>query len=101
MVYSIIRRKAIFNTSQNLTFLPANEKWMFGSFRYFERWGPLIANMVGSTDYGYTALVQHLPEHDLVVVLLLNAYDKKYSNATHHALSKNHILPIILKWNEK
>jgi hypothetical protein len=57
--------------------------------------------MGGSTDYGYTALIQFVPDRDLLIVLLLNSHDSKYKNATHHKLSRNHILPILLGEGEE
>lgn len=61
--------------------------------------GESIIQMGGSTDYGYTALIQFFPNRDLLIVLLLNAHDSKYKNATHHQLSGEHILPVLLGRN--
>ena len=80
----------------NLALTEANERWLLGSLAQFEISGESIIQMGGSTDYGYTALIQFVPNRDLLIVLLLNAHDNKYKNATHHRLSRNHILPILL-----
>lgn len=85
----------------NLVFTEANERWLLGSFSQIEINGESIIQMGGSTDYGYTALIQFVPNRELLIVLLLNAHDSKYSNATHHRLSRNHILPILLGHAEK
>jgi len=82
--------------SSNLVFTEANERWLLGSLAQVEISGESIIQMGGSTDYGYTALIQFVPNRDLLIVLLLNAHDSKYKNATHHRLSRNHILPILL-----
>lgn len=82
--------------SPNLVFSKANERWLLGSLAQVEISGESIIQMGGSTDYGYTALIQFVPNRNLLIVLLLNAHDSKYKNATHHKLSRNHILPILL-----
>ena len=58
--------------------------------------GESVVQMGGSTDFGYTALIQFVPNQDLAIILLLNAYSNKYKAATHHHLSRKHILPILL-----
>ncbi|MBU1619678.1 MAG: beta-lactamase family protein [Gammaproteobacteria bacterium] len=83
------------DNTANLTFTQANEKWLLGSFSTLDIQGEPIIQMGGSTDFGYTALIQFVPDRDLLVVLLLNAHNTKYANATHHRLSRNHILPIV------
>ncbi|CAM5180651.1 serine hydrolase domain-containing protein [Alishewanella longhuensis] len=80
----------------NSVFTEANERWLLGSLAKIDISGEPIVQMGGSTDYGYTALIQFVPNRDLLIVLLLNAHDDKYKNATHHRLSRNHILPILL-----
>lgn len=80
----------------NSVFTEANERWLLGSLAQIDVSGESIVQMGGSTDYGYTALIQFVPNRDLLIVLLLNAHDSKYKNATHHRLSRNHILPILL-----
>lgn len=80
----------------NLAFTEANERWLLGSLAQVEIGGESVIQMGGSTDYGYTALIQFVPNRDLLIVLLLNAHDSKYKNATHHRLSRNHILPILI-----
>lgn len=80
----------------NVVFTEANERWLLGSLAQIDVSGESIIQMGGSTDYGYTALIQFVPNRDLLIVLLLNAHDGKYKNATHHRLSRNHILPILL-----
>ena len=80
----------------NSVFTEANERWLLGSLAQINVSGESIIQMGGSTDYGYTALIQFVPNRDLLIVLLLNAHDSKYKNATHHRLSRNHILPILL-----
>lgn len=82
--------------SSNPVFTEANERWLLGSLAQVEINGEPIIQMGGSTDYGYTALIQFVPNRDLLIVLLLNAHDSKYKNATHHRLSRNHILPILI-----
>ncbi|MCO7225906.1 serine hydrolase [Pleionea sp. CnH1-48] len=82
--------------SKNLALMKANEKWLLGNIRHFDSWGALSYVAGGSTDYGYTSLVQYLPESDTVIVLLLNSYGRKYRNATHQKLSKHHIIPLLL-----
>src|SRR5690554_4141004 len=81
--------------SPNLAFTEANERWLLGSLAQVEINGEAIIQMGGSTDYGYTALIQFVPSRNLLIALLLNAHDDKYKNATHHQLSRNHILPIL------
>lgn len=83
------------DNTANLTFTQANEKWLLGSFSTLDIQGEPIIQMGGSTDFGYTALIQFVPDRDLLVVLLLNAHNTKYANATHHRLCRNHILPIV------
>lgn len=80
----------------NLAFTEVNERWLMGSLALVDISGESIIQMGGSTDYSYTALIQFVPDRDLLIVLLLNAHDDKYKNATHHRLSRNHILPILL-----
>ena len=80
----------------NLVFSAANERWLLGSFAKLEVNGEAIVQMGGSTDYGYTALLQFVPARDLLIILLFNAHDSKYGNATHHRISRHHILPILL-----
>lgn len=80
----------------NLAFTETNERWLLGSLAQLEVSGESIIQMGGSTDYGYTALIQFVPNRDLLIVLLLNAHNNKYKNATHHHLSRNHILPLLL-----
>lgn len=82
--------------SSSSVFAKANERWLLGSLAQVEISGESIIQMGGSTDYGYTALIQFVPNRNLLIVLLLNAHDSKYKNATHHRLSRNHILPILL-----
>jgi CubicO group peptidase (beta-lactamase class C family) len=80
----------------NSILIEANERWLLGSLAQINVNGESIVQMGGSTDYGYTALIQFVPNRDLLIVLLLNAHDDKYKNATHHRLSRNHILPKLL-----
>jgi CubicO group peptidase (beta-lactamase class C family) len=80
----------------NSVFIKANERWLLGSLAQIDVNGEPIVQMGGSTDYGYTALIQFVPNRELLIVLLLNAHDSKYKNATHHQLSRNHILPMLL-----
>lgn len=82
--------------STNLIFTEANERWLLGSLAQTVINDEPIIQMGGSTDYGYTALIQFAPNRDLLIVLLLNAHGSRYGNATHHRLSRNHILPILL-----
>ena len=82
--------------TSNVVFSPANERWLLGSLAQTVFNEEPIIQMGGSTDYGYTALLQFVPNRDLLIVLLLNAQGSKYGNATHHRLSRNHILPILL-----
>jgi CubicO group peptidase (beta-lactamase class C family) len=99
--FSVLSNGKIFpENSPNNIFKAANERWLLGSFSQFEFLETSVIQMGGSTDYGYTALIQFVAEHDLLVVLLLNGHDRKYKNATHHKLSRNHILPILLSKNE-
>ena len=87
--------------ASNLAFSKANARWLLGSLAQVEISGESIIQMGGSTDYGYTALIQFVPNRNLLIVLLLNAHDNKYKNATHHRLSRNHILPILLGEGEE
>lgn len=84
----------------NLAFFKTNERWLLGSLAQVDVNGESIIQMGGSTDYGYTALIQFVPNRDFLIVLLLNAHDSKYKNATHHRLSRNHILPVLLGHSE-
>ncbi|WP_102794334.1 serine hydrolase domain-containing protein [Bowmanella denitrificans] len=77
-------------------FLPANKKWTLGNWAISGANGMSIWQMGGSTDFGYTALVQYVPERDLLIVLTLNSYSDKYANATHHRISRNLLLPLLL-----
>lgn len=93
---SALRNGTIFPAgTSNSVFAKANERWLLGSLAQVEISGESIIQMGGSTDYGYTALIQFVPNRNLLIVLLLNAHDSKYTNATHHRLSRNHILPIL------
>lgn len=92
-----LKNGAIFPAgASNLAFSKANDRWLLGSLAQVEISGESIIQMGGSTDYGYTALIQFVPSRNLLIVLLLNAHDNKYKNATHHQLSRKHILPILL-----
>jgi CubicO group peptidase (beta-lactamase class C family) len=82
--------------ASNLVFSKTNERWLLGSLAQVEISGESIIQMGGSTDYGYTALIQFVPNRNILIVMLLNANNSKYKNATHHRLSRNHILPILL-----
>lgn len=95
-----LKRGAIFSAdTPNPVFTEANERWLLGSLAKVDVKGESIIQMGGSTDYGYTALIQFVPNRDLLIVLLLNAHDSKYKNATHHQLSGEHILPVLLGHN--
>jgi CubicO group peptidase (beta-lactamase class C family) len=83
--------------SKNLAFLTVNKKWKLGNIRYFDSWGAQIFYIGGSTDYGYTAAILHLPDYDVDIIVVLNAYGDKYEQSTHQMLNKNHILPILLQ----
>ena len=83
--------------SNNLTLLTVNNKWKLGNVRHFKSWGTDILYIGGSTAYGYTAAMLNLPEYDINIILMLNAYSDRYDNATHQKLNKNHIIPILLK----
>lgn len=72
--------------ASNSVFSEVNERWLLGSLAQVEISGESIIQMGGSTDYGYTALIQFVPSQDILIVLLLNAHDSKYKNATHHRL---------------
>lgn len=80
----------------NSVLMEANERWLLGSLAQIKVNAESIVQMGGSTDFGYTALIQFVPKRDLLIVLLLNAHDDKYKNATHHRLSRDHILPKLL-----
>ncbi|MBN7820802.1 serine hydrolase domain-containing protein [Bowmanella yangjiangensis] len=80
----------------SLLFQPVNKKWTLGNWAISGSNGMSIWQMGGSNDYGYTALVQYVPERDLLVVLMFNAYSKKYANATHHRISRNVLLPLLI-----
>lgn len=105
MITSIDDLAAWFSALRNGTFLPANsahlalteanERWLLGSLAQTVISGEAVIQMGGSTDYGYTALIQYVPNRDLTIVLLLNAHNDKYRNATHHQLSRKHILPVV------
>lgn len=98
--YTALERGAIFSAdTPNPVFAEANERWLLGSLAKVDVNGESIIQMGGSTDYGYTALIQFVPNRDLLIVLLLNAHDSKYKNATHHQLSREHILPLLLGHN--
>jgi len=94
---SALKNGAMFPAgASNLVFSKANERWLLGSLAQVEISGESIIQMGGSTDYGYTALIQFVPNRNILIVMLLNANNSKYKNATHHRLSRNHILPILL-----
>ncbi len=94
--FTALKNGTIFPAEKpNLVLTEANERWLLGSLAQIEVSGESIVQMGGSTDYGYTALIQFVPNRDLLIVLLLNAHDSKYKNATHHRLSRNHILPVL------
>lgn len=96
-----LRDGAIFPPgATNTVFAKANERWLLGSLAQVDIAGDNIIQMGGSTDYGYTALIQFVPERDFLLVLLLNSHGRKYKNATHHRLSRDHILPILLRDDE-
>ncbi|GGY31851.1 hypothetical protein GCM10011297_00750 [Bacterioplanes sanyensis] len=95
--FAALRSGSIFpSDSPNLALSEGNERWMLGSLAVRKISGESVIQMGGSTDYGYTALIQFIPERDLEIVLLLNSYGSKYGSATHHYLSRKHILPILL-----
>lgn len=95
--FTALKKGALFPAhTANLIFTPANERWLLGSLAQTVFNNEPVIQMGGSTDYGYTALIQYVPKYDLLVALLLNAHGTKYGNATHHRLSRNHILPILL-----
>ena len=95
---AIINGTAISGSVENTMLSPANKKWLLGNIRHFSSWGALSYYAGGSTDYGYTALLQYLPEQDVFIFILLNGYSDKYRNRTHQLLSKGHLLPILLKY---
>lgn len=100
--FAALRKGTLFPAeAPNLVFTEANERWLLGSLAQTEIDGESIIQMGGSTDYGYTALIQFVPSRELLIVLLLNAHNSQYENATHHRLSRNHILPILLGHAEK
>jgi len=76
-------------------FKSINSKWTLGNWTTRNIKETSVIQMGGSTEYGYTALIQYLPKKDLLVILLFNSYSSKYSNATHHMISRNVILPIL------
>lgn len=82
--------------SPNLLMTRLNERWLAGSLASRQIAGETVLQMGGSTDYGYTALIQWLPARQVLIVLLLNAHNRKYGNATHHQLSRQHLLPVLL-----
>ncbi|RHW76331.1 serine hydrolase [Colwellia sp. RSH04] len=84
------------NKPENLMLQQANKKWMLGNIRHFSSWGTLSYYAGGSTDFGYTALAQYLPDLDISIIILLNSYLDKYENRSHQKLSKEHIFPILL-----
>jgi CubicO group peptidase (beta-lactamase class C family) len=94
---AIINGKLPLNSPDNLMLQKSNTKWMLGNIRYFSSWGTLSYYAGGSTDYGYTALAQYLPNLDISIVILLNSYIDKYENSTHQKLAKEHIFPILLE----
>jgi CubicO group peptidase (beta-lactamase class C family) len=95
--FTALRSGAIFPANApNLVLKEANKRWMLGSLALRDINGESVIQMGGSTDYGFTALIQFVPKQDLTIVLLLNAYGSKYGSATHHYLSRKHILPILL-----
>lgn len=83
--------------SPNLLLQPLNERWLAGSLAKVQIAGETVLQMGGSTDYGYTALIQWVPARDMLIVLLLNAHNRKYGNTTHHQLSRQHLLPVLLR----
>jgi hypothetical protein len=95
--FTALRSGAIFPANApNLVLKEANKRWMLGSLALRDINGEFVIQMGGSTDYGFTALIQFVPKQDLTIVLLLNAYASKYGSATHHYLSRKHMLPILL-----
>lgn len=99
--FAALKKGTIFpEGATNQVFTESNERWLLGSFALVEISGDSVIQMGGSTDYGYTALIQFVPNRDYLIVLLLNAHDSKYKNATHHRLSRNHILPILFRKGE-
>jgi CubicO group peptidase (beta-lactamase class C family) len=79
----------------NLLLKPVNERWSLGHWAHYVFDGHPLIQMGGSTEYGYTALIQYLPQEDIQIVLLLNTYNQKYGNATSQRLSKFVILPTL------
>jgi|GEM_PF-909169 len=95
--FTALRSGAFFPANTpNLVFNEGNKLWMLGSLALRDINGESVIQMGGSTDYGFTALIQFVPKQELAIVLLLNAYGSKYGAATHHHLSRKHILPILL-----
>lgn len=95
--FTALRSGAIFPANApNLVLNKGNKRWVLGSLALRDINGESVIQMGGSTDYGFTALIQFVPKQDLTIVLLLNAYGSKYGSATHHYLSRKHILPILL-----
>nr|WP_269468710.1 serine hydrolase domain-containing protein [Alteromonas sp. ASW11-130] len=85
------------DSQDNLMLHKANAQWFLGNIRHFSSWGTSSYYAGGSTDFGYTALVQYLPDLQVSIVILLNSYIDKYGNASHQKLSKEHIFPILLE----
>ena len=81
---------------ENLMLKVANPKWKLGNIRYFSGWGSPSDYAGGSTDFGYTALLQYLPEYQLSILVLSNGYSERYQNATHQKVSKHLIFPALL-----
>ena len=95
--YALEQGALFSDQAANPVYTQANERWLLGSFSQIEINGEPVIQMGGSTDFGYTALIQSVANRDLLIVLLLNGHDRKYANASHHRLSRNHMLPTLLR----
>lgn len=84
------------NLEHATLFQMVNPRWSAGSWAARMIENTQVIQMGGSTDYGYTALIQYIPANDIVIILSLNGYSTKYGTATHHMLSRKVIIPYLL-----
>ncbi|WP_336150671.1 serine hydrolase domain-containing protein, partial [Alteromonas mediterranea] len=68
--------------ASNLAFSKANARWLLGSLAQVEISGESIIQMGGSTDYGYTALIQFVPLNKTGMFAVLWVGESNYLTGT-------------------
>ena len=92
-----LKSSKLFSTDiNNLIFNKSiNGKWTFGNVKLKQYANRKVREVGGSTDYGYTILIQYIKENELLIIAMLNGYSSAHENYTHHVVVKDIIHPIL------